>query len=118
MGNTTISGNGTFSTSQVAGASGDVIFINTTGASISGTVAITRTGLTPSPTFDLDLEAGESYVLRNTTAATTYTYAGEVTHTAVKRSLAHEYESRLVDMVDGTDQAGTALPLVIVSLIS
>ncbi len=119
MGNTVIASTGLFSTSAVAGAAGDVLFINTTGAAITGTVTVSRTtGLTPSPTFALDLEAGESYVLRNTTAATTYTYAGEVAHTAVKRSLSHEYESRLEDMVSDTGQAGTVLPLVIVSTIS
>ena len=65
MPNTRIAAAGTFSVASGAtGSIGNIVaFTNGTMAPITGTVTVTRAGLTPSPTFPLDLEPGETALL-------------------------------------------------------
>ena len=74
MANTRIAAAGTFSVAQLAAAVGNIVaFTNGTTASITGTVTMSGTGISGS--FPLDLEAGETVLLRNNTVNNTYTYA-------------------------------------------
>ena len=105
MPNTRIAAAGTFSVSSGAAAVGNVIaFTNSTMAPVTGTVTITRAGLTPSPTFPLDLEPGETRLLRNITLNTSYTFAGEVAHTRVGADLVFQPEARYAAALAATGQ--------------
>ena len=120
MANTTIGSDGVFTVAAVAAAAAnDVAFVNQTQAGITGTVTITRTGLTPSPTFPLALAPGEVKIIRNTTAATSYAYAGSVAHTAVNQGVVAELDTSDAEIITATGQATpTGAALVIVSVLA
>ena len=66
MANTRIAAAGTFSVAQLAAAVGNIVaFTNGTTAPITGTVTMSGTGISGS--FPLDLEPGETVLLRNNT---------------------------------------------------
>ena len=105
MSNTRIGTNGTFSVAQAAAAVGNIVaFTNGTTAPITGTVTMSGTGISGS--FPLDLEPGETVLLRNNTVNNTYTYAGEVTHTAVNRDIPFLPEARIQGAIRDLDDAG------------
>ena len=105
MANTRIAAAGTFSVAQLAAAVGNIVaFTNGTTASITGTVTMSGTGISGS--FPLDLEAGETVLLRNNTVNNTYTYAGEVVHTAVNRDIPHLPEARIQGSIRDLDDVG------------
>ena len=111
MANTRITDGAFTGLTETAGAVGNIVaFSNGTMAPVEGVVTISRSGLTPSPTFPLKLEPGETVLIRNNTAATTYTFAGSVIHTAVNADIPFVGESRLSDVVEATGQA--TVPMV------
>ena len=105
MANTRIAAAGTFSVAQLAAAVGNIVaFTNGTTAPITGTVTMSGTGISGS--FPLDLEPGETVLLRNNTVNNTYTYAGEVTHTAVNRDIPFLPEARIQGAIRDLDDVG------------
>ena len=105
MANTLIATAGTFSVAQLAAAVGNIVaFTNGTMSHVTGVVTMSGTGISGS--FPLDLEPGESVLLRNNTVNNTYTYAGAVTHTAVNRAIPFLPEARIQDSIQELDDVG------------
>ncbi len=124
MANTAIGTDGDFTVTQLAtGVNNEVAFINNTGAGISGVVAVragsaTFASATARGTpFTLDLEPGETWVVRNAVANTHYTYTGSVKHTAVKQGVATEYNTKQAEG-HAAISGGVLGALVLVSVLS
>ena len=108
MANTRIAAAGTFSVAQLVAAVGNIVaFSNGTTSHITGTVTMSGTSISGS--FRMDLEPGETVLLRNETVNNTYTYAGEVSHTAVNRNIPFQPSTEVAESIIDLDHV--ALPV-------